>query len=162
MNPSWLPSRCRWCSDVAISESKSMSPSKTHHAICILMFLQKHTGFTIDNQLFLLRSLLAPSWPPWRWLASRSTLVRPGRPRMVFGLNLQHMAPFRVPTTGFCMVFRHATLVFSTPETFLRFWTLKHFRDLGSSHGVHLSIFEVLGSGMLSHFSPNSVYTEGF
>ena len=34
---------------------------------------------------------------------------------MVFGHNLQHMAPFGVPTTVFCMVFRHATLVFSTP-----------------------------------------------
>ena len=38
-----------------------------------------------------------------------------GGPRMVFGPNLQHMAPFGVPTTVFCMVFRHATLVFSTP-----------------------------------------------
>ena len=37
-------------------------------------------------------------------------------PRMVFGPNLQHnMAPFGVPTTGFWMVFRQATLVFSTP-----------------------------------------------
>ena len=34
---------------------------------------------------------------------------------MVFGHNLQHMAPFGVSTTGFCMVFRHATLVCSTP-----------------------------------------------
>ena len=47
MNPSWLPSRCRWCSDVAVSESKSRSPSKTHHEIYILReLLQKSIGFT--------------------------------------------------------------------------------------------------------------------
>ena len=32
---------------------------------------------------------------------------------MVFGHNLQHMAPFGIPNTGFCMVFRHANLLFS-------------------------------------------------
>ena len=30
---------------------------------------------------------------------------------------MQHMAPFGIPTTGFCMVFQCATLVFSTPGT---------------------------------------------
>ena len=30
---------------------------------------------------------------------------------MVFGHNLQHMAPFGIPNTGFCMVFRHANFV---------------------------------------------------
>ena len=30
---------------------------------------------------------------------------------------MQHMAPFGISTIGFCMVFRHATLVFSTPGT---------------------------------------------
>ena len=39
------------------------------------------------------------------------------RPEMVFGHNLQHMAPFGIPTTGFCMVFQHGTLVFSPPGT---------------------------------------------
>ena len=37
-----------------------------------------------------------------------------GSYRMVFGHTLQHMAPFGIPTTGFCMVFQHATLIFST------------------------------------------------
>ena len=32
---------------------------------------------------------------------------------MVFGHNLQHMAPFGIPTTGFGTVFRHAHLLFS-------------------------------------------------
>ena len=33
---------CRWCSNTAVSESKSMSPSKAHHEIHILMkLLQK-------------------------------------------------------------------------------------------------------------------------
>ena len=36
---------------------------------------------------------------------------------MVFGHNLQHMAPFGILTTGFCMVFRYAILIFSTTET---------------------------------------------
>ena len=34
---------------------------------------------------------------------------------MVFGHNLQHMASFGIPTSGFCMVFRYGSLVFSTP-----------------------------------------------
>ena len=32
---------------------------------------QKSTSLTTENQLFLLRPWLAPSWPPWRWLGSR-------------------------------------------------------------------------------------------
>ena len=32
---------------------------------------------------------------------------------MVFGHNLQHMAPFGISTSGFCMVFRYANLIFS-------------------------------------------------
>ena len=35
---------------------------------------------------------------------------------MVFGRDLQHMAPFGISTSGFCMVFRYANLVFSTPD----------------------------------------------
>ena len=34
-------------------------------------------------------------------------------PEMVFGHNLQHMAPFAMLTTAFCMVFRGAFLIFS-------------------------------------------------
>ena len=34
-------------------------------------------------------------------------------PKMVFGHNLQHMAPFGILSTGFCMVFRHAFFVCS-------------------------------------------------
>jgi len=36
---------------------------------------------------------------------------------MVCCRNLQHMAPFGIPTAGFCMFFRYATLVFPTPGT---------------------------------------------
>ena len=32
---------------------------------------------------------------------------------MVFAHNVQHMAPFGIPNTGFCMVFRYANFVFS-------------------------------------------------
>ena len=42
------------------------------------------------------------------------------RPEMVFGRFLQHMAPFGIPSTGFCMVFQGATLIFSAPGA--RFW----------------------------------------
>ena len=49
-------------------------------------------------------------------------------PRMIFGPNLQHMAPFGIPTTVFCMVFQHATLVFSIPGLIFRPRDL----DLGS------------------------------
>ena len=34
---------------------------------------------------------------------------------MVFSPNLQHMAPFGIPTTGFCMVFHCASSMFSAP-----------------------------------------------
>ena len=33
--------------------------------------MQKTMCFRIENQPLLLRSWLAHSWPPWRWLASR-------------------------------------------------------------------------------------------
>ena len=36
-------------------------------------------------------------------------------PKMVLGHNLQHMAPFGIPTSGFCMVFQDGSLIFSTP-----------------------------------------------
>ena len=39
------------------------------------------------------------------------------QPEMVFGHNLQHMAPFGVLTIAFCMVFQGATLIFSAPGT---------------------------------------------
>ena len=35
---------------------------------------------------------------------------------MVFGHNLQHMAPFGIPTTDSGMVVQCATLIFSTPR----------------------------------------------
>ena len=35
------------------------------------------------------------------------------------GHNLQHIAPFVIPTTGFCMVFQYTTLVCSTQGTIL-------------------------------------------
>ena len=38
---------------------------------------------------------------------------------MVFGHNLQHMAPFGIPTSGFCMVFQYGSLIFSTPDPIL-------------------------------------------
>ena len=114
MVPLWLRSRCACCSNTVNYNTNAMSPSTTHHKINILIeMLQKSTGFTIENQLFLLRFLAAASWTPCHQ-------IHPfwyGRARMVFGHNLQHMAPFGVPTTVFCMVFRHATLVFSTPGT---------------------------------------------
>ena len=89
---------CRWCSNTAVSESKSMSPSKTHHKIVIMflyrVFAEKHNiGCTIEHQL------VKAMWP-----------------NMVFGHNLQHMAPFGIPTSGFCMVFQYGSLIFSTPE----------------------------------------------
>ena len=55
-----------------------------------------------------------------------------------FGHNLQHMAPFGMPTTGFCMLFQHATLILSTPGPIFG------ARDLD------------LGSGWAGdHFAPN-------
>ena len=36
---------------------------------------------------------------------------------MVFGHNLRYMAPFDFSRAGFCMVFRHASFVFSCPGT---------------------------------------------
>ena len=44
----------------------------------------------------------------------------PIQPEMVFGHNLQHMAPFGIPSSGLCMVFQGATLIFSAPGA--RFW----------------------------------------
>ena len=35
---------------------------------------------------------------------------------MVFGYDLQHMAPVRMSTSGFCMAFQDGSLVFLTPE----------------------------------------------
>ena len=35
---------------------------------------------------------------------------------MVWGHNLQHMAPFGALTNAFCMVFQPATLIFLTPD----------------------------------------------
>ena len=40
-------------------------------------------------------------------------------PDMVWGYNLQHMAPFGALTSGFCMVFQPATLIFLTPDPIL-------------------------------------------
>ena len=47
------------------------------------------------------------------------------------GHNLQHMAPFGIPTTGFCMVFQYATLVFSTLGTVLGTPDIKFGSRLG-------------------------------
>ena len=43
----------------------------------------------------------------------------PIQPEMVFGHNLQHMAPFGVLTIAFCMVFQGTTLRFSAPGQIL-------------------------------------------
>ena len=59
-------------------------------------------------------TILAPIWAQFGGLGP--TFLR-NSPRNGFGRNLQHMAPFGIPTTGFCMVFQCATLVFSTPGT---------------------------------------------
>ena len=40
--------------------------------------------------------------------------------KIVFGHNLQHMAPFAIPNTRFCMVFQRASLFFSCPG--MDFW----------------------------------------
>ena len=48
-------------------------------------------------------------------LAQGLTQFKPGVSNMIFGRNLQHMAPFGMPTSGFCMVFQCTTLVFSAP-----------------------------------------------
>ena len=45
----------------------------------------------------------------WDWAFT------PIQAEMVFGHNLQHMAPFGMLTIAFCMVFQGATLIFSTP-----------------------------------------------
>ena len=42
-------------------------------------------------------------------------------PKMVFGNNLHHMAPFGILEAGFCMVFRPASFWFLVPGT--HFWT---------------------------------------
>ena len=75
----------------------------------------------------------ALSWPRRRFLCLQTQTVSSSRfcpiqPQMVFGPNLQHMAPFGVSTTAFCMVFQHATLIFSTTGPILGAQDL----DLGS------------------------------
>ena len=49
----------------------------------------------------------------------------PIQPEMIFGCNLQHMALFGIPTTGLCMVFRCATLIFSNPDPKSGAWKLQ-------------------------------------
>ena len=39
----------------------------------------------------------------------------PGLPKMVFGHNLHHMAPFEILEAGFCTVFRRASFWFLVP-----------------------------------------------
>ena len=51
---------------------------------------------------------------------------------MVFGHNLQHLAPFGIPTSGFCMVFQYESFIFSTSGAILGPQDL----DLGSSWAV--------------------------
>ena len=43
--------------------------------------------------------------------------MEPGLPKMVFGHNLHHMAPFGILEAGFCMVFRCASFCFLAPGT---------------------------------------------
>ena len=125
MVPLWLRARCRECSNTVNYNTKWTSPSKTHNEIDILMdMLQKNIRFTIETQPPLFQSLLAPSCQPRRWLSSRlhgvcrfiSCGFYPTQPEIVFGHNLQHVAPFGATTSGFCMVFQYATLIFSTPD----------------------------------------------
>ena len=73
--------------------------------------LQKSIGFTIENQLFLHHVAIPLTTP--------TSIFQAMWAKMVFGHNLQHMAPFGIPTSGFCMVFRCATLVFLTSEPIL-------------------------------------------
>ena len=86
-------------------------------------FCSRKLWFAIEHQHVLLRSWLASSWPPWRWLASRLhpdclqiTPKAPApilghHPQNVFGHDLQHMAPFEALTNGFCMIFQAASLI---------------------------------------------------
>ena len=49
------------------------------------------------------------------WSAAlRSPNIWGPHPKMVWGHNLQHMAPIGATTIGFCMVFQYATLIFLT------------------------------------------------
>ena len=48
-------------------------------------------------------------------------LIWLGLPKMVFGHNLHHIAPFLFLEAGFCMVFRRAFLLLFVPGT--NFWT---------------------------------------
>ena len=57
--------------------------------------------FTMQNQLFPLKS--RPAY----------TRILRDTPKKVFGHNLCYMAPFDFSRAGFCMVFRHASYVFS-------------------------------------------------
>ena len=61
---------------------------------------------------------------------------------MVFVHNLQHMAPFGLTTTVFCMVFQDGTLVFSPPEAILGARDL----DLGSGWAGDLFLAK-MGAG---------------
>ena len=74
----------------------------------------KHCKLQYEINLFGLRSPLGPSWAP-----GPSSIVQAMWPKMVFGHNLQHMAPFGIPTSGFCMVFQYGSLIFSTPGPIL-------------------------------------------
>ena len=74
----------------------------------------KHCKLQYEINLFGLRSPLGPSWAP-----GPSSIVQAMWPKMVFGHNLQHIAPFGIPTSGFCMVFQYGSLIFSTPGPIL-------------------------------------------
>ena len=73
-----------------------------------------------------------PIWTPWspRHAPGFSCQV----PKIVFGHNLHHMAPFPDPRPGFCMVFRRATFIFLAPGT--TSWTQDPIFGLGSQVGL--------------------------
>ena len=60
------------------------------------------------------RAICCKLWPNlfWWWGAK----IWGPHPKMVWGHNLQHMAPFGATTIRFCMVFQYATLICLTPD----------------------------------------------
>ena len=99
-------------------QSKSMSRS-SRAGETVAFF--KTVVFYIRKSTFLVSGRLRvplghhfatpPPLPP----APASSIFQAMWTKMGFGHNLQHMAPFGIPTSGFCMVFQYGSLVCSTP-----------------------------------------------
>ena len=95
-----------------------VSPRRDGPFFQICWFLQQ------EINLFGFRLAPGPSWSPCchphlYTPAPASSIFQAMWPKMVFGHNLQHMAPFGIPTSGFCMVFQYGSLIFSTPGPIL-------------------------------------------